>query len=721
MKYCFRLFSTVTGEEVRCELVPNCQCRTLTCAGHEIRLCYGSSAERLNVSATLLSGGEFEGVVAAVELVIPEWRVENYLLLPAAVYDGNRTEIRAESYPPQNAPGVVEVNPPTHTSHLPHFNPGGGGVIEQTTGDLSFPGIGFFDSAAGTSRWILTPCRNRYGNYGYRLEERPEKQEFFIAITSPVYRRFRQTYCRPVPAEDVPILWKEGETIEFELQFSERSGQGIPDLFHHMMELRNRIEPHGTMPPVLPLSRADRLIKEKYLQSNWDEESGYFLMAPDIASELICFHWQLGWVGGGLATLPMLFDEDGELRRRARRNLETVFLKGQAASGLYYGAARHGVYYADTLLEPTADGRHLIRKNADALSFFLRQFRLLEAHGEEVPAVWRDSLLRQAEALAGIWEKNHQFGQWVEMETGRILIGGSACGVMAIGGLALASEYFHSGRFLAAARESAEYYAREYLERGILNGAPGEIMQACDSEASYAMLDSMMTLWEITGEEQYLHRAEMAADYCASWCVSYDYAFPPESLFGRLGMTSCGTVWANTQNKHSAPGFCTGSGLALLKLFRATGKRCYLELIRDVVHALPQYVSRPDRPIGEQESGWINERVNLSDWEGPEMVGGIFHGSCWPEVTLMLSYLELPGIYVLSDRREIWNFDNLDARWDGDDLVIVNPTAFPARVKVLFETDRECRGRKWEMESSNRYYEIELPACAEHRLSGTSR
>ncbi len=715
MKRFFHLRSVTTGAEYRCELSPDCLERKFEFAGQEVKLGYSSSAGRLNLAATLL-GGEIPGVVAGVELVIPEWEVRNYLLLPAAVYNANRADIRTETYPPQNPAGYEELQPEIHTSHLPHFERQGGGVIEQTTGDVAFPGIGYYAPGLKESRWVLTPCRNRYGNYGYRLEERPEARELSLTVESPVYRRLRQAMCRPVPAEDLPIDWKAGDAITFELRFSCREAGGIPDLFRHMTDLRNRVEPHGTLPCVLPLSRADRLIKEKYLRSNWDAESGYFMVAADIAETAICAHWQLGWVGGGMATLAMLFDADGRLRENARRNLDTVFTRGQAASGLYYGAARHGKYCADSYSEPIPDGRHLIRKNADALAFFIKQFLLLERRGETVPESWRASVRRQADALTAIWERNRQFGQWVDVETGRILIGGSACAVMAIGALTLASQYYREPRYLRAAREAARYYAAEYLERGILNGAPGEIMQACDSEAAYAMLDSLVTLWEATGEAAILKWAEMAADYCASWCVSYDYEFPAASPFGQLEMKSCGTVWANVQNKHSAPGFCTGSGEALLKLFRATGKRFYLELARDVAHALPQYVSRPDRPIAELEPGWINERVNLSDWEGPGMVGNVFRGSCWSEVSLMLSYQELPGVYALIDKREVWCFDHVDAWWEGEELIVKNPTAFPARITIFAETEKDCRILRWGVDAPDRFQAAELAPSAERRF-----
>ena len=103
---------------------------------------------------------------------------------------------------------------------------------------------------------------------------------------------------------------------------------------------------------------------------------------------------------------------------------------------------------------------------------------------------------------------------------------------------------------------------------------------------------------------------------CASWTVAYDYHFPTNSAMGRIGAHSCGAVWPNVQNKHGAPAICTWSGDSLLKYYRATGDRRAQELLADIAHGVPQYISRTDHPIGRMPPGGMCERVNLSAWEG---------------------------------------------------------------------------------------------------------
>jgi len=208
----------------------------------------------------------------------------------------------------------------------------------------------------------------------------------------------------------------------------------------------------------------------------------------------------------------------------------------------------------------------------------------------------------------------------------------------------------------------------------------------------------------------WLSRSEEMAKQYATWVVSYDYEFPGSSTFGRLGIQTTGSVIANVQNKHSAPGICTMSGSALFRLYRATGNLFYLELLRDTAHNLTQYLSRADQPIRACHSqiqagnlsagkaappGWMNERVNMSDWEGDENIGEIFYGPCWSEVSLMLTYVEVPGVYVQPDTGFVFAMDHVNARLlkrDSEEVEIelMNPTWFDASVRVFVENSVEC-------------------------------
>lgn len=87
--------------------------------------------------------------------------------------------------------------------------------------------------------------------------------------------------------------------------------------------------------------------------------------------------------------------------------------------------------------------------------------------------------------------------------------------------------------------------------------------------------------------------------------------------------------------------------------------------------------------------GWMSERINSTDWWEP--IGEIFCGSTWSETACMLSYAEIPGIYVIPDKNFIITNDNLDTkllRGNNDiiEIEITNKTDFNATTSILVES-----------------------------------
>jgi hypothetical protein len=320
----------------------------------------------------------------------------------------------------------------------------------------------------------------------------------------------------------------------------------------------------------------------------------------------------------------------------------------------------------------------------------------------EPPLKWERAALECAKAFAKTWREFGQWGQFVDLRNGNVVAGGSVAGGTAIAGLSLASRWFFRPDFRALAETAARKYAVEAVEAGILNGGPGEILKATDSESAFGLLEGLLTLWETTQSDEWIELAERVAYQAASWVVPYAFPFPKESSFGTLQMNSTGTVIANVQNKHSAPGICTASALPLLKLYRATKQARWLELAVEITRTLPQYVSTPERPIRADDGsflqpGWINERVNLSDWESPRCgPGEVFAGSCWGMGSVLLSHLELPGVYVDIESGRVATFDHLQADLNGETLSVHNPTDYSCNFRILVDDDsRKCLGPAW--------------------------
>lgn len=90
------------------------------------------------------------------------------------------------------------------------------------------------------------------------------------------------------------------------------------------------------------------------------------------------------------------------------------------------------------------------------------------------------------------------------------------------------------------------------------------------------------------------------------------------------------------------------------------------------------------------------ERVNMTDWEGQEHIGETLKMTTWAETSLMLTTIEIPGLYVQPDKSLVVAFDNITAEIISDsakEIVVQlgNPTPAPAKVKIFSETSRAAK------------------------------
>jgi hypothetical protein len=648
------------------------------------------AATAISVTFRLVSG-ELAGGQVAVELDLEGWSADSYAFLPAAVYAGHRSRSLALPYPPMLPAAERGADAPPTVTDIPRLALRPPSRVDLRSADLATPAAGFHFPATGRGLLVLFGQGTAWGDYGVTLEERAGGAT--LTLAAPAVRPSAYAMCTTAaPSPDRGADCRAGDAVTIESRVIEFACAGVTDLFRRFARVRQVLA--GPAAPVrhpVPLSHARDLVEAKYNARNWLDEG--FYRTSEAAHGI---EFQLGWCGGGMDTLALLADGDTTSQVRAMDNLGFIFGRLAAPTSLFYGGYSHGRLVGDDFSHPERAGLVLLRKNADWLYFGLRQLGFLDWRGVPYPAHWRDRLERTADAFVTLWRTHGQLGQFADADSGVIEIGGSAGAGIAPAGLALAAAYCGRPDLLEAAAAIARSYHAAFTAAGVTTGGPGEILQCPDSESCFGLLESFTVLAEATGDRAFVAMSEDAAAQAASWVVGYDYAFPAGSTFARLGLATRGAVWANAQNKHAAPGICTLSGSSLLKLFRLTGDRTWLDLLADITRCLPQYVSRPDRPIpvvwdgtpaGANEAGWMSERINLSDWEGPANVGEIPYGSGeWPEAALLLTYAEVPGVYVQPDSGLVQVFDQVEATLDGPWLEVANPTRYPARVKVFAET-----------------------------------
>lgn len=638
-----------------------------------------------------LKRGVAKEVSFTVDFEFGQWTPDNYVFVPAIVYDGNRFDVKKIDYPPfwydksewrPDMPTTMTAQPTLGKKDAPLSG------IELTSGNASTPLMAFF-SARDQKAWMVqTTQGNKLGDYGLAIEEKANRSEAVFSIQAPATRTGNKT--------DRPATVSEGEKVTVHCRLYDFKAKRLHDLMARFLDVRktyNRSSPRE----VVPYSEVWTLMNELYQTRRWDERIDMYWLSDVKESASWNFIWQLGWCGGGQSTLPILMNGSGRDKERAMRNLETIYRKTQTKSGFFYAYGDGKEFYGFGYSKPLENNVTMVRSQGDWLYMSQLQMNLLKSRGETVKDTWLDGTRKLADAFVRLWDRYGQFGQFVDVETGDICVGKSTAGAIVPAGLALASNLYDNPRYLEVACQAGRNYYTDYVAKGYTTGGPGEILSTPDSESAFALFESYMVLYDATGSKEWLKYASELLPICASWTVSYDFSFPENSSLGKAGAHSCGSVWASVANKHAAPAICTWSGDCLLKYYRATGDVHALDLLTDIAHNMPQYISREACPIGTMPPGGVCERVNLSDWEGKDQVGGSIFGSCsWCEVAAMLTVTQLPGIYVQPDRMLVAVFDHLKVEKRADrsgDLIlkITNPTAYPADVKIYSETSEEAR------------------------------
>ena len=646
-----------------------------------------------------LMEGSAKSTAVAVASDFTDWSSENFVFAPAAVYSGNRFDVKKIVWPTYLLFADKQehrVDMPTTINDIPRLEKKGAGKIELDTGNVSTPLVGFQSPVRKRGWMVQTTQGSRFGNHGLTIEENAEQNHARFMITLPAIRERRAASSTlESPSGDQAPDWKVGDSATIRCRFYTFEAPTVSSFLTRFGAARKELNP-STKNQTLPFSEAFKLLETLYRDHRWDEDAALFRLNDPGQARMVQI-WQLGWVGGGQATLPLLQAGDEESQKRSLKNLETIFSKSQAKSGFFYTLGDGKIFTYDQFRPPVPPSMGLLRKNADWLYMAQRHFEVIEASGDTVPDRWLEQNRKQADAFVQLWNDYGQFGQWVDLESGKLLVGNSTSAAIASGGLALASKRYGHKPCLNVAEEAARKYHRDYVLKGYTTGGPGEALSCPDSESAFALLEAYMALYEVTNSQEWLDYAQELLPICASWVVSYDFEFPKESPLGKAGAKTTGSVVASVQNKHSAPGICTWSGDSLLKLYRATGNQVALDLLTDIAHGITQYISREDRPLARMKAGGICERVNISDWEGKGAVGGnLFHTCSWSETAVLLTTTQIPGIYIQPDTGVFAVFDNIVvekiSHHDGVlKLRLTNPTSFSAETTVFVESSQEAK------------------------------
>ena len=624
----------------------------------------------------------------SVDFEDQNWSKENYLVMPSAAYNGNRFDYRRISYSPKLLdPRDIGLDKPTIVTDIPKLNFGDGpSKIQERSGGMATPSVGYFNKKSGKGIWILFEQGNAWGDYGVNVEEKRNRDKASISLTSPIVRegyKYRITDNR-FPSTDHGADFKEGDSVVFHIKLFEQPCQSIQQLYDQFFIIRKEVGSDALAKNEVTFNQAFIEQEYKFNTQNFVKDYGYYSVGM---RENFLQDWQIGWTGGMISTYPLLVLGTDSTRQNVIRNFNWLFDGGISPSDFFWDSGEKGnKWYGGDIRKPHTKNWHLIRKSGDGLFFVMKQLIAMPYINIQPEKKWLEKTKGVADAFVKLWKKNNQLGQFVDNISGEIQVGGSASGAIVPAALVLASKYYKDSTYLAVAKEIAQHYYNQNLKTGVITGGPGDALQNPDSESSYALIESYMYLFEATKDRKWLVFANDAVKQFSTWVSSYNYNFPASSLFGKINIKSTGAVWANTQNKHGAPAICTHSGLGILKLYLVTQDTLVLNLLRDIAHNLPQYMGTKERPIPGVKNGWVCERVSTTDWL--EGIGEITYQSTWAETGLMLTTLEIPGLLIEPEKGKVTCFDQVEA-------LAINSNGKIQRIKVRNPTPISTKIRYW--------------------------
>ena len=661
----------------------------------------GHDEIRCEVKYKLLSG-RIKSAGVALALDFNPWSIDNYVFAPAMLYDGNRFKILPLQYPPYiQDPKERGRDMPVTTTNILHLNKDGSHAkVEMNTGNIATPMMGFFDRKKNRGFLVVTEQDTQFGNNGMIIEEdagmnRNNKRISFI-VNAPGVRKEKYVMCGRGASGDKAKDWEAGDEITLRFNLFNFEAKDLPQFFEKVFLTRKSLSGQNSFANTTPFSEAATRIVEMHNKNKWfeNDSTAYYVNRPGNPNP---YNYQIGWAGLPVYSFPQIIEATPERLERVAKSFDNMLFKAQAPTGLFYAINYNGKIYGDPHGQmDKLTNITMIRRSMEVLYFGIKSLDLFKKQGYEIKPEWEQRLKKCADALVNIWTKYGQFGQFINVDHLEMNIYGSSVGGYAGAGLALASVYFKDEKYLKVAEAATDYYYKNYFLKGYSGGGPSEILQAPDSETLANMLETCMTLFDVTKKREWIEKGRFIAHYLSTFMVSYDYQFPEGSAMQKARTHAAGSLMASAQNNHSAPGYYILPGDMLLKLYRATGDKTIAEMYKDQTHNVIQYVGAPHNPLRTQ-SGFVTERVQISDWEGNDQGSVSYDDSnmAW-EISAALSATMNPGIYLHTDDSTFLVLDHVEAKIlkrTGNHVIIsiTNPTAYDATVTILAETAAQAR------------------------------
>ena len=256
--------------------------------------------------------------------ISPGWSTNNYVLIPASVYNGNRNRIEYRGYCTGfNAEDFYNKDLPVTHGDVPRLElePGKPSKIEVNASNATTPAMCFYNRQTERAFILLAEQGIREGGQildnGLMIEESPDRSRATLVVSAPGVRERKPEFIGFSASPDRGIDWKTGKEVTLRLRVYSFATPDIPGLLEKFMTVRKAVTGPNHPRNLIPFSEVIRLMTGR-IDSRWHENTAGQYYCPENC-DIIC----LGWVGGLMNTFPMLALGDEMHRERAYRRPST--------------------------------------------------------------------------------------------------------------------------------------------------------------------------------------------------------------------------------------------------------------------------------------------------------------------------------------------------------------------------------------------------------------
>ncbi len=320
--------------------------------------------------------------------------------------------------------------------------------------------------------------------------------------------------------------------------------------------------------------------------------------------------YEIGWAdqGGMIARLFMLdgFKHDREEHIKLGMDILDAYVESQWENGLLYPL--YGNNYIEEKKRQLPDACNM----GWAMAEVVRSYRLLKKYDIKKPEYLKFSK-KLADFALKDFNTSYGFAKTWNKDGSPRKKDGTVGGFMIMGLVEVYRET-HEEKYLELSKKAMDFYYERDLDHFLCMA--GALDCACvDKETAYPFVAAACDLYELTGEELWLERAQKAAYYFFSWMFWYDALYPEEAEFTKYGYYTTGGTLISAEHSALDP---WGALLIrdMFRLYHWTGNKSFINWSKMTWCNALLGIAAEDgvsihgniRPVGSQNEGFFHCR-----------------------------------------------------------------------------------------------------------------